>query len=91
MKVHFTIEGWEDYQDWLKTDLDMAVRLNMLIENIRPQPFTGLGKPEPLRENMAGWWSRRITKEHRLIYRVQGKGDDQRLEIAGCRAHYPRG
>ncbi len=51
-------------------------------------PFHGLGKPEPLRENWAGWWSRRVTLEHRLVYRVTGKGGEQRLEIAQCRFHY---
>jgi toxin YoeB len=51
-------------------------------------PFTGLGKPEPLKARYAGWWSRRINNEHRLIYRVHGKGDEQTLEIAQCRYHY---
>ena len=89
MRVHFTAEGWDNYQYWAKTDRDTLIRLNSLIENARRTPFTGIGKPEPLRGEFAGWWSRRITGEHRLVYRVQGKaGDDQRIEIAACRYHY---
>ena len=89
MRVHFTAEGWADYQHWAKTDRDTLARLNGLIENVRRTPFTGIGKPEPLKGDFAGWWSRRITGEHRLVYRVQGRaGDDQRIEIAACRYHY---
>lgn len=60
----------------------------MLIEDTRRQPFTGLGKPEPLRGQYKGYWSRRITGEHRLIYRVSGAGEAQALEIIACRFHY---
>ncbi len=89
MKVHFTDDGWDDYQAWIRTDLDTLKRLNLLIEDSRRSPFKGLGKPERLKGDLAGWWSRRITGDHRLVYRAAGKlGHDQRLEIAACRYHY---
>jgi toxin YoeB len=73
----------------MNSDQIMLERVNRLIEDARRTPFTGLGKPEPLRRNLAGWWSRRINGEHRLIYRVAGPpGPDQRIEIASCRYHY---
>lgn len=68
----------------------MVRRINELIRDTQRNPFAGLGKPEPLRNEMSGWWSRRITDEHRLVYRVTGKGDGQALEIAACRFHYAR-
>jgi toxin YoeB len=88
VKVGFTSIGWQDYQHWVQADLKILGKINALIGDIRRSPFKGLGKPEPLREDRAGWWSRRITQEHRLVYRVTGAGDDQRLEIAQCRFHY---
>ena len=67
----------------------MLSKVNALIEDARRRLFTGLGKPEPLKASVAGWWSRRITGEHRLIYRIQGTaGLDQHIEIASCRKHY---
>jgi len=69
-------------------DPKLAARLNRLLHNTMRDPFRGVGKPEPLRENWQGWWSRRIDDAHRLIYRVTSTGDDQRLEIAQCRYHY---
>jgi len=89
VRVHFTGEGWSDYQYWLENDPAILVRFNALIKDARRSPFQGLGKPEGLKGDMAGWWSRRITSEHRLVYRVAGKaGTDQRIEIAMCRNHY---
>ena len=88
MKVLFTPTSWEDYVHWQSADRDVLAKLNALIENTRRQPFTGLGKPEPLKGALSGFWSRRITSEHRLVYRVTGTGDDQRLEIVQCRYHY---
>ena len=89
MRVHFGRTAWAAYQHWAVTDRDVFTRLNALIEDARRQPFRGLGKPEPLRGEFSGWWSRRITGEHRLVYRVAGPpGEDQRLEIAQCRYHY---
>lgn len=89
MKVHFTADGWGDYRHWARTDPDIHRRLNDLIEDTRRSPFTGLGKPEALKGDLSGWWSRRITAEHRLVYRVQGKrGEDQPVEVVQCRFHY---
>ena len=90
MKLLWTDKGWQDYRYWLETDLKMLRRINEVIEDARRHPFQGIGKPEPLRNEMARWWSRRITQEHRLVYRVSGKGEDQAIEIASCRFHYGR-
>ena len=88
MKVVFDEEAWEDYLHWQTTDPKIAARINVLIRECQRHPFVGTGKPEPLRRNMAGWWSRRSDREHRLLYRVRGSGDAQTLEIAQCRFHY---
>lgn len=88
MKISFSDEGWDDYQHWIDNDPKTLARLNKLIEECRRTPFKGTGKPEPLRDNLKGWWSRRVTIEDRLVYRVQGKGRDQVLEIIQCRMHY---
>ncbi|MBX3570188.1 MAG: Txe/YoeB family addiction module toxin [Rhizobiaceae bacterium] len=90
MKIHWTEQGWNDYLHWQAADAKIVERINELLREARRHPFTGLGKPEPLRNEMAGWWSRRITQEDRLIYRVTGKGEAQAIEIAGCRYHYGR-
>jgi len=88
VKVSFSDNGWDDYQHWINNDRKILGRLNGMIEECRRNPFKGTGKPEPLRENLNGWWSRRITSEHRLVYRVQGSGKEQVLEIVQCRLHY---
>ena len=89
MNVHFTRDGWADYRHWVETDLATLARVNALIEDARRSPFKGLGKPEPLKGDLAGWWSRRITGDHRLVYRVAGRaGGDPRIEIAMCRFHH---
>ena len=88
MKLAWTPAGWEDYLHWQQTDKAILSKINELIRDTLRNPFSGLGKPEPLRENLKGWWSRRITGEHRLVYRVTGTGDAQQLEIAQCRFHY---
>lgn len=89
MNFHFTADGWDDYQHWVRNDRDVLTRLNALLEDASRTPFKGLGKPEALKGHLSGWWSRRITAEHRLVYRVAGKaGLDQRIEIAACRYHY---
>jgi toxin YoeB len=67
---------------------EILVKINELIKEIKRTPFKGKGKPEPLKGNLAGYWSRRITGEHRLVYRVQGAGDDQVLRIVQARFHY---
>jgi toxin YoeB len=89
VRVYFSEVGWEDFCYWRQADRLVFERLNRLIEDARRSPFAGVGKPEPLRGQFAGFWSRRISGEHRLIYTVSGRaGVDQRIEIAGCRYHY---
>ena len=89
MKVAFTADGWDDYLHWFAEDREILQRINDLIEDARRHPFTGLGRPEPLKGPLAGFWSRRVTREHRLVYRVAGKaGEDQRIEVVQCRYHY---
>jgi toxin YoeB len=88
VKLVFAERGWADYQHWQKTDANTLERVNGLIKECLRTPFKGTGKPEPLKGDLKGWWSRRITLEDRLIYRVSGSGDEQRLEIAQCRYHY---
>ena len=86
MRVLWTAQAREDYEHWQQTDRQTVQRINSLIENIKATPFTGIGKPEPLKHGLAGWWSRRITADHRLVYRIKGNPSD--LEIAQCRFHY---
>lgn len=88
MKLVFADRAWEDYLHWLENDPNTLERLNGLIKACMRTPFTGSGKPEPLRGDLKGWWSRRITLGDRLVYRVAGSGAEQRLEIAQCRLHY---
>jgi toxin YoeB len=88
LRVHFTDHGWDDYLYWHQHDAKTFTHLNALIENARRMPFKGLGKPEPLKGDLSGYWSRRITGEHRLVYVIEGKGDGQRITIAMCRYHY---
>jgi toxin YoeB len=88
VKLVFADQAWEDYLYWQEADRKTLTRLNALIEECRRNPFKGTGKPEPLRGDLQGWWSRRITQEDRLVYRVVGKGDNQQLQIAQCRFHY---
>ena len=84
MKLLFAEAAWDDYQHWLKTDRRMLDRINKLIREVQREPFTGVGKPEPLKHALAGYWSRRINDEHRVVYRVQ----DDTLWIAQLRYHY---
>jgi toxin YoeB len=84
VKLVFHERAWEDYQYWLETDRDVLARVNGLIKECCRDPFRGIGKPEPLRGPLGGWWSRRITREHRLVYRFQ----DDAMLIAQCRHHY---
>lgn len=88
MNVRFTPRGWREYREWLSDDPKRLAKLNSLIEDVRRDPFRGLGKPEPLKGDHAGWWSRRISDEHRLVYRVTGSGETAQVEIARCRDHY---
>jgi len=88
VNVVFSANAWEDYRHWCETDRKTLLRLNKLIEECRRHPFKGSGKPEPLRGELAGLWSRRINQRDRLVYRVAGKDGYQHLEIAQCREHY---
>ena len=88
MILIFSTRGWNEYLEYQKDDQRLLERLNGLITECMRHPFKGTGKPEPLKDNMRGWWSRRIDREHRLVYRVSGSGDAQALEIAQCRFHY---
>jgi toxin YoeB len=80
----FTTESWDDYTYWISQDKKTLKKINKLIADIVRNPFLGLGKPEPLKENYAGLWSRRIDDKNRLIYSVS----DSAISIVGCRFHY---
>lgn len=88
MKVTWDRDAWVEYVLWQQEDPKIAARINSLVGECLRDPFRGTGKPEPLKKNLVGWWSRRITGEHRLIYRVTGKGETQALEVVQCRYHY---
>jgi toxin YoeB len=88
MRIAWTANAWDDYLHWQKTDQKIMGSINDLIKDIKREPFKGLGKPEPLKHALQGFWSRRITQEDRLVYRVSGKGQSQQLEIIQCRYHY---
>lgn len=88
MKIVFSDKSWEDYCHWIDGDPKVLARLNELIEECRRHPHKGRGKPEPLKGDLKGWWSRRVTDKDRMVYRVEGKGDEQALLIAQCRFHY---
>ncbi len=88
MRLIFSERSWSQYLYWQSEDLKTLERINVLIKECMREPFRGTGKPEPLTGNLAGWWSRRINQEHRLVYRVSGKDAAQALEIAQCRHHY---
>lgn len=80
--------GWQEYIYWRETDPKTALRINDLIKDTMRHPFEGIGKPEPLRNQLKGLWSRRITQEHRLVYRVETVGDRRLLIILQCRFRY---
>jgi toxin YoeB len=84
MKIIFLDQAWEDYLYWQNTDKATLKKINLLLKEIERIPFEGAGKPEPLKHNFAGWWSRRINLEHRLVYKV----DDKAIVILQCRYHY---
>ena len=88
MKLLWAEQAWSDYLHFQSADPKIRDRINDLIKEAKRTPFQGIGKPEPLKGDLKGWWSRRITGDHRLVYRVAGKDDDQRVEIAACRYHY---
>lgn len=84
MNITFTTDSWDDYLYWQKNDKKILKRINQLIKEIKRSPFEGIGKPEPLKFQLQGCWSRRIDQEHRLVYEV----NDNTILIIGCRFHY---
>jgi toxin YoeB len=85
----FSDDAWEDFLWWQSTGRDKGLnRVIELINATKRLPFKGIGKPETLKGDLTGWWSRRITDEHRFVYRVSGKGESQQLDIAQLRYHY---
>lgn len=84
MAIKFVAKAWVDYLYWQASDKAVLKRINMLLKDIQRSPFEGIGKPEPLLHNLGGLWSRRITDEHRLVYKVEG----DTILIAQCRYHY---
>lgn len=88
MRLIFSDEAWEDYLYWAENNPKIRDRINELIKQCQRTPFAGTGKPEALRGDLSGWWSRRISHEDRMAYRVTGTGGQQSLEIAQLRFHY---
>ncbi len=84
MKLVFAENAWDDYLYWQKTDKTILKRINALIKDITREPFEGIGKPEPLKHALSGYWSRRINDEHRIVYKIQNNS----LLIAQLRYHY---
>ena len=84
MKKLFSDDAWEDYLYWQATDKSVMKKINTLIKEIERTPFEGSGKPEPLKHNLSGWWSRRINLEHRLVYKIE----NDTIGISQCRFHY---
>ncbi|MBB5188252.1 MULTISPECIES: Txe/YoeB family addiction module toxin [Zhongshania] len=84
MKLIFAEKAWEDYLYWQKTDKQMLKRINALIKEIQREPFEGIGKPEPLKHALSGYWSRRINDEHRIVYKI----NQEAILIAQLRYHY---
>jgi toxin YoeB len=89
MNFEFTENAWEEFAYWIETDPGIVIKIKEILQDIRKTPFAGLGKPEPLKYDLKGFWSRRITAEHRLVYKVEGKkGTNQKSFIIQCRFHY---
>ncbi len=86
MKITFSKNAWEDYTSWFTEDKKMLKKINDLIKEIQRTPFEGRGKPEPLKYELSGYWSRRIDREHRLVYQVSGN----EILIYSCRYHYDK-
>ncbi len=84
MKIVFLDQAWEDYLYWQNTDKAMLKKINALVKEIERTPFEGSGKPEPLKHNLTGLWSRRINLDHRLVYKIENEA----VVIYQCRYHY---
>ena len=83
-KITFTPDAFREYNDWMAEDSEVVQKIILLLREIQREPFKGMGKPEPLKGNYSGYWSRRVTLTHRLIYRVTKES----IEIIKCRDHY---
>ncbi len=90
LRVEFTSTGWEDYCHWVDADPKMVARIHELITDIGRDPFKGIGKPEALRHDLAGFWSWRINGEHRLVYAITGDRKVRKVTVLMCRYHYDR-
>ena len=89
MKLIFTENAWDDINYWIENDITQIPKIKEVINSILSTPFKGLGKPEPLKHQLKGYWSRRINQEHRIIYEISGKKNvDQQCTIIQCRFHY---
>ena len=89
MNIEFTSHGWEDFTYWIENDEEILLKIKELIKSIKQDPFKGIGKPESLKFGLKGFWSQRITGEHRLVYSISGsKRVDQKCTIIQCRFHY---
>lgn len=89
MIIEFTALAWEDYQYWVNTDKEIESKIAKLIKEIQRHPYKGTVKPEALKYSLKGFWSRRISREHRLVYKVSGKKrEGQKCWIVQCRFHY---
>lgn len=86
MNKKFTDEAWDDYQYWIETDKKYLKRINLLIKDIDRNPYEGIGKPEPLKANLQGYWSRRINHEHRIVYAVE----KEQIVYISLRFHYEK-
>jgi toxin YoeB len=86
MRITFSINAWEDYTSWRSEDKKMIKKINDLIKDIQRTPYSGMGKPEALKYDLAGLWSRRIDREHRLVYQA----NENEILIYSCRYHYDR-
>ena len=84
MKIIWSVKSWDDYLYWQNTDKQLVKKINQLIKDIQRDPFDGIGKPEALKHQFSGFWSRRITDEHRLVYEITQNS----IAIASCRYHY---
>ena len=89
MTIEFSLNAWEDLSFWIKEDFSKVEKIKELINVIAKTPFVGIGKPEPLKQNLKGYWSRRINDEHRLVYKISGDSrKTQVCYILSCRFHY---
>ena len=86
MRIIFSKNSWEDYTSWLNEDKKMLKKINDLVKDIQKNPYDGIGKPEPLKYDLSGFWSRRIDREHRLVYQVS----ENEIRIYSCKYHYDK-